>query len=131
MGLHRYVNTDFWSDPWILDLNSDEKLVFLYLLTNDKANMLGAYELSLKVAEFELGIPKDQLVTILAKFEEKGKIIFNDGLLIIINWAKNQKYNKNMLKNAYQSFEKLRDEQKAMIPKSVISQFQKLNTLQD
>lgn len=124
MGLKRYVNTNFWGDPWILELNSNEKLVFLYLLTNDKANMLGAYEFSLKVAEFQLGIPKNQIETILTKFEQEGKIVFRDGFLVLINWIKHQSFNTNMLKNAYSTYDKLKDEFKAMIPKDVIIQFQ-------
>jgi hypothetical protein len=35
----RSVATNFWSDPYIEELHSDFKLVYLYLITNDKTNM--------------------------------------------------------------------------------------------
>ncbi|TDK49716.1 hypothetical protein [Algoriphagus formosus] len=126
MGVRRYVNTDFWGDPWILELEPKEKLVFLYLLTNDKSNMLGAFELSLKVAEFELGIPEDELELIFQKFTNEGKIIYEDRFLVIINWVRHQSFNKNMLKNAVQTYDKLKPEQQNKIPECIKSKFESL-----
>lgn len=90
--------------------------------------MLGAYEINLKVAELEMGIPRDQIESILLMFDTKGKIIFQGGFIVVINWAKHQKLSKNMLKNSYSNYDNLKDEFKQLIPAQVIKQFQKLSS---
>ena len=53
MSKLRSVNTAFWSDPWVEDLTPSEKLLYIYFITNEKTNMLGIYELSIKKISFE------------------------------------------------------------------------------
>ncbi len=87
----RYINTSFWSDPFIIDLTPDEKLLFLYFLTNERTNISGIYELSLRIASFETGISEDRIGEILLKFENK--ILHFNNFIIIKNFYKHQQRN--------------------------------------
>ena len=40
----RYVNTRFWNDTYVSSLDPIEKLLFIYLLTNEHTNISGVYE---------------------------------------------------------------------------------------
>ena len=88
MSKLRSINTCFWSDPIIEDLKPDEKLVFIYLITNDKTNMLGIYESSIKKMSFETGVENKRLETILKAFEGLGKVKYNNNYVILKNYLK-------------------------------------------
>jgi hypothetical protein len=51
----RSVNTRFWEDPFVEELTPSEKLLFLYLLTNPLANLLGIYEITIKRISYDTG----------------------------------------------------------------------------
>jgi hypothetical protein len=65
----RSVNTKFWNDPFIETLDNKEKLLFLYLLTNPLANILGIYEISLSRISFDTGLTIDTVEKALKGFE--------------------------------------------------------------
>ena len=106
MEVRRSVNTRFWADTFIEDLDPKEKLLFLYLLTNEKTNMLGCYEISKKRISYETGITAEDIDKAFEGFERLRKAYFFDGFVFLPNWIKNQSMNKNMLtsaKNDYMS----------------------------
>lgn len=90
MAKSRYINTKFWDDEYIIDLDPIQKLLFLYCLTNPLTNISGIYEIALKRIAFDTGIDKDMLVKIFKKFEEDGKILYNGGWIAVKNWIKHQ-----------------------------------------
>lgn len=96
----RSVNTHFWKDTWASQLESKEKLMFIYLLTNPLNTMLGIYEISPDLISLETGIPLDQCLQILDKFEGDGKVLFIDGYIVIVSWLKNNRMNYKMLISA-------------------------------
>ena len=59
MAKERIVNTRFWSDTYISNLDPIEKLLFLYLITNQYTEISGLYELPLKYMAVDTGIDKD------------------------------------------------------------------------
>jgi len=79
-----------WSDAWIADLDPIEKLLFLYLLTNERTNIAGIYELPLKIMAVETGIEKDMIEKILRRFEKDNKVIFMNNYIGIRNFIKHQ-----------------------------------------
>jgi hypothetical protein len=103
----RSVDTHFWQDNYISDLDPIEKLLFLYLLTNPLTNMLGIYEIPMKRIAFDTGIDKDMLQKLFARFEEAQKIAYIDGYVVLINFTKHQKYNPNMTKSAIKLYNEL------------------------
>lgn len=107
MSKLRSINTHFWSDTYVLDLDPTEKLLFLYLLTNEQTNMLGIYELHIRRIAFDTGIDKDMVVKIFERFTKKDKAKYLDGYVILQNFIKHQRYNGNMQTSAINSWKEL------------------------
>jgi hypothetical protein len=110
MSRLRSVSTAFWSDPLVEELNPHEKLLFLYLITNEKTNMLGIYENSVKKTAFETGLTTAQVEAIYKRFEELGRVRRLNGWLMVLNFAKHQNYNTNMKKSAIDCYLALPEE---------------------
>lgn len=99
MATKRYINTRFWSDTYVDDLDPTEKLMFLYFLTNERTTLAGVYELPLKIMAVETGIDKSMIEKILRRFEDDGKIWYIEGWVWIKNHIKHQNYeNPNIQK---------------------------------
>ena len=69
MANYRQIHTQIWRDNWFLDLEADEKLLFIYLFSNDNSNLAGLYELHEKIIALETGLAKERIHEIIAKFE--------------------------------------------------------------
>lgn len=89
---NRYINTKFWTDNYISNLDPIEKLIYLYFLTNPLTNLLGIYEISLKRISFDTGIDKEMVLKILERFEKDNRITYVDGWIVIANFTKHQKF---------------------------------------
>lgn len=107
MSKLRSVSTAFWSDPFIEELTPNQKLLFLYLITNEKTNMLGIYESSIKKISFETGIDEKTILKDLKHFESKGKVRYENNYVILINFMKHQNFNTNMMKSAIDVYNSL------------------------
>jgi hypothetical protein len=59
---YRSFSTETWQDPWFEKLNPNEKLLFIYLWTNDVCNQAGCYELSMRRVEFETKIKPEKII---------------------------------------------------------------------
>jgi hypothetical protein len=95
MSKNRYINTYFWDDKYIVNLDPIEKLLFLYVLTNPLTTICGCYETTLKRIAFDTGIDKDMLLKIFDRFEKDNKIKYFDGWIAIKNFVKHQKVSEN------------------------------------
>jgi hypothetical protein len=100
MGKLRSISTSFWSDPFIEELTPSEKLLFVYLISNEKTNMLGIYEVSIRKISFETGIDKATVEKGFKEFERLGKIKRYGNYIVLVNYMKHQNYNTNMKKAA-------------------------------
>lgn len=70
MGIKRVVDMDFWTDEMVLeDFSPEDKLFFLYLLTNPHSSMLGVYKIIPKQMAFELGYSIEAVKVMLDRFE--------------------------------------------------------------
>jgi len=108
MGLKlRSVNVNFWSDDYIQELNPNEKLMFLYLLTNPKTELCGIYEISIKTIIFETGLTEEEVNSAFEHFERDSKVIYYGKYIILPNYLKNQKLNPNMKINCLNAFNQL------------------------
>ena len=109
----RSVNTRFWDDSFVLELNPSEKLLFLYLLTNPLTTLLGIYEISEKRISFDTGLNKDTIRKAFKSFAKDKKVFFTDDNYIILpNFLKNQSLNSNMKKGVLNEFNLLPNELK-------------------
>lgn len=92
MAAQRYISTAFWDDSWVQHLEPDEKLIYMYLLTNALTNIAGVYEITARRIGFDTGYPLDRVSKALKRFEEDKKAYhFDDSWIILVNWPKHQK----------------------------------------
>lgn len=94
MAKERIINTRFWSDSFIVELNPLDRYLFLYLLTNEHTNICGIYELPLKRMSDETGIEKEMLMSMIKRFGDKVQYI--DGWVAMKNFAKHQRDNASV-----------------------------------
>lgn len=119
MANFRSIKTIFWSDSKIVDeFSRDDKYFYLYLLTNEKSNQLGCYELSIKQICRDTDFEKNEVEKLLNRFENELKIIYYDHdtkEIFIKNWHKYNWLNSEKTKKCIEKeftlvkSEKLRD----------------------
>jgi hypothetical protein len=90
MAIFRKIHTQLWSDPFFSELDSEKKLFYVYLLTNEKTKQCGIYEISKKHICFDLNLSLDKVNKLLNFFISKGKIQFSETTneLAMRNWKK-------------------------------------------
>jgi uncharacterized phage protein (TIGR02220 family) len=90
MAIFRKVHTQIWSDPFFSDLDSEKKIFYLYLLTNERTKQCGIYDISKKHIAFDLGISLDKVSKLISYFISTGKIQFSESTneVALKNWAK-------------------------------------------
>ena len=82
------VNTRFWNDSFISELNPLDRYLFLYFLTNDKTNICGVYEIPLKTISSETGLELSMIRTMLKRL--RGRIDYIKGWIVVKNFLKYQ-----------------------------------------
>ncbi|WP_300279050.1 hypothetical protein [Peptacetobacter sp.] len=96
MAKYRAVQTIFWNDSKVIeDMTPDDKLFYLYLLTNPSTKQIGIYQITRKQMSFELGFSIEVINTLMNRFENNLNLIKydeNTREICIKNWGK---YNLN------------------------------------
>lgn len=95
MATQRYISTSFWDDQWVVTLSHDEKLVYLYLMTNTLTNIAGVYKITLKRMAYDMDMDKSYIETILKRFETDRKAYYYGEYIIIPSWPKHQKTDRH------------------------------------
>lgn len=90
MAKYRPIKTSFWQDDWIASLEAEEKLLFLYLLTNPHTNLCGIYMISIRYLAFETGLNEAKVLECLNRFSADDKVHYKDGWIKIVNHEKHQ-----------------------------------------
>ena len=76
MALFRHIRTEFWRDAKVLEeMTPEDKLFFLYMLTNGNTTQIGIYKIPKKQIAFELGYSVESINTLIDRFENHYKII--------------------------------------------------------
>lgn len=117
----RIVHTKFWNDKYIGELNPTEKLLFLYLITNEKIGLSGIYECSDRVIQFETGLSSSQIEQIKNKFVEDNKFLFSEGWVKVQNVDKYQVYKGS-------SNETAKNRELELVPDTVLDYFDRVST---
>lgn len=84
MSQYRSIYSKIWEDGWFTELDSDGKVLWLYLLTNFRVSVAGIYEILPKTIANETDIDKSKCLELVKQFEEDGKIFYADGVM----WVK-------------------------------------------
>ncbi len=90
------VNTRFWSDEFIVELNPLDRYFFLYLLTNEHTTISGLYELPWRVMSRETGLEDEMLQKMFKRLE--GKVYHFDGWVWIKKFLNHQCINPSTKK---------------------------------
>lgn len=101
MADFRPIKTTIWHDGWFYSLKTEEKLVWIFLLTNEHLHISGIYQLPKPLVRAFVGV--DSAEEILAKFENDGKIVMKEGWIFIKNYLKNQVKQINKFDNIVKS----------------------------
>jgi hypothetical protein len=86
----RYFNTSFWNDPWVRTLTCQERDLFIYLLTNERTNIAGVYEIAQDRIAFDTRLTPRVIVAAMATFEGAGKAYYRNGWVVMRNAPKHQ-----------------------------------------
>ncbi len=96
MAKQRIINTKFWSDPYIQSLKPDEKLVYLYLLTNERTSICGIYEITENTISFDTGLTVPRLRQIVDSLIHANKLRKEGNWVYLTNFNKHQKNNPSV-----------------------------------
>ena len=96
MAKSRMINTSFWSDPFIQDLNNNEKLLYLYFLTNERTSICGIYEITERTMAFDTGIELKKIKQTVDTLVHAGKIKRHKNWIYLLNFSKHQKSNPSV-----------------------------------
>ena len=92
MAIFRHIQTAFWKDPKIIeDMTPEDRLFFLYILTNPSTTQIGVYNITKKQMAFELGYSIEVINSLVNRFENQHNVIrYNEETreICIINWGK-------------------------------------------
>ena len=92
----RMVHTLFWDDPKVVEeMTPEDKLFFLYLLTNSNTTQIGIYQITKKQMAFDIGYSIESINSLLDRFIKHHKLVqYNQETreIAIKNWGK---YNLN------------------------------------
>ena len=87
MANYRQIHVSILKDEWFLDLLPEEKLLFIYLFSNESTSLAGIYKIAFRVICFETGLSEAFVNETLKKFAEYKKVIYEDGIV----WVKNMR----------------------------------------
>ena len=77
------INTNFWKDDLIFELNTDTRLFYLAILTNPERNTSPAFKCSDRMMSTFTGYDKNILPLLRKQLEDKGLLVYKDGYYII------------------------------------------------
>ena len=106
------IDSKMWKDNFFCELTPKQKLLWIYLITNDSNTMLGIYEFNIRLCGFDTGLTNDEILSFLELFSSKGKIIYKSDYITLCNFLKHQNYNINMKKSALTTYINLPNELK-------------------
>lgn len=92
MAKFRMVQTEFWSDPKVMEeMTPEDKFFFMYLLTNPQVTQIGIYRLTKKQVAFETGYSLETVQLLFERFLQQHELIrYNEETreLAIKNWGR-------------------------------------------
>ena len=89
MGIKRVIDTELWTDEKVESFTPEEKLFWVYLLTNPFTRQLGIYRITKKQIAFQLGYDVDTITKLLDRFQNEYRLIrYENGEIAILNFLK-------------------------------------------
>jgi DnaD/phage-associated family protein len=96
MAKYRLIHEDFWKNPIVQEeMSPEDKLFYLYLLTNPNTTQIGIYKITKKQMAFDLGFSMESVQTVMDRFIHHHKVIRYNPVtreLAIKSWGKDNLY---------------------------------------
>lgn len=127
MANYRQIHVSIWKDSWFLDLEPDEKLLFIYLFSNESTSLSGIYRVSKKVIAFETGLKSQRIDEILNKFNAAGKVYFENDIIWVVHMRKFHETRSTKVQTRIES--DLSDIPDCQLKRDYIAHFDAENTL--
>lgn len=90
MAEYRTLKMAFWTDPYIEELSTEGKLLYIYLMTCPYTDNLGIVEVSQKRVSYETGIDQKKVLQLMADMERHGKVICDGNYIWLTRFIKHQ-----------------------------------------
>lgn len=114
MADYRTIKPTIWSDPYFEELNTEEKLLYIYLFSNPHINNAGVMKVSKRKIIFETYITEEKYDSAMKKFQEDKKVMLFDEYIYVCKFIKHQtNTSPKMLVNIHKQLE--------LIPKDIVS----------
>ena len=114
MADYRTIKPTIWSDPYFEELNSYEKLLYIYLFSNPHINNAGVMKVSHRKIIFETFADEAQFKSAIEKFQKDKKVMLFNEYIYVCNFVKHQtNTSPKMLANIYKQLE--------LIPRNIVS----------
>lgn len=88
----RVIHTRYWTDSYVVSLTPNERLLYLYYLTNEHISISGVYRLAKPFLELSTGLDSKEIEAINAKLEKDDKVLFYEDWICVKNAKKYQNY---------------------------------------
>jgi len=88
----RVIQSKIWTDEYFFSLSLEEKIVFLYLITNESINIIHLYQITPQRIAADTGVDIDKVLKSLQKFNNDKKIFFFKNHVFLKNAYKYQDY---------------------------------------
>jgi len=86
----RRFETAYWSDPFVMKLPAEAKLLYVYLWTNLHCNQAGLYEIAPETISFETGLAQEEVPKLLCSLEPKITWCPEQNLVWVKNFLRHQ-----------------------------------------
>lgn len=97
MSKQRVVKDEIWDDEWFYDLDPIEKLVWIFMLTNNRCNIAGVYKLNQKWAARMTGLDIDIFTKVINRFVNDKKLFTKDEWIVVVNFTSHQAKNPSVI----------------------------------
>lgn len=94
----RFINTRIWDDEYFVNLTPNEKLIFMYLLTNPLTHISGVYHITVRRIAFDTKLDEDLVAQTVQKFHDDTKLKYHEGWIAFKMWLRHQRLNPSMIK---------------------------------
>ena len=92
MAIYRNVQMSFWTDSKVMDdFTPEDKLFFLYLMTNPRTSLCGCYECSKKQMSRDTGYSEETISNIIYRMDKvHGVAMYDEATreILVVNWDK-------------------------------------------
>jgi hypothetical protein len=105
----RSVSDEFWGDPFVEELPSDAKLLYLWLMTNKRQNPSGIFESTIRAIATETGLDTEDVPGLIGSLSEKVVWCREKNLIWVKNFTRRQCKSSRFLLGAIPSLRALKN----------------------